>query len=259
MWKAKENPTMAVTYSDRPLQRVDVLSSFRWSAIAAGVLAALATQILLSTIGGAIGVSATAVTENADAARGLGVGAGIWFVLSPLVSMFVGGMVASWLSRPVDRGVALLHGALVWCVSLVIGAFFIGALATTAVSGALGTASSAATRAVNDDDGKSLRAEVKETKAEAKARAKDPEVKAAADDAANVGTGVAWASVLAMVLSLGSALLGASVAHRAIYAPALETHRADVRRREEVSPIVYPSGPEIRTQSRLDDDRRDLH
>lgn len=250
---------MAVTYSDRSLQRVDVLSSFRWSAIAAGVLAALATQILLSTIGGAIGVSATAVTENEDAARGLGIGAGIWFVLSPLISMFVGGMVASWMSRPVDRGVALVHGALVWCVSLVIGAFFIGTLATTAVSGALGTASTAAVRtATGDGDGKSLRAEAKETKAEAKARANDPEVKKAADDAANIGTGVAWASVFAMVLSLGAALLGATAAHRAIYAPAVRNRRFDVRHEDEVSPIVS-SGREIRTESRLDGDRPDLH
>lgn len=261
---------MAVSYSDRSLQRVDTLSSFRWSAIFAGLFAALACQVLLSAVGAAIGISASAVTESPDAARGLGVGAGIWMILSPLISMFVGGTVAAWLARPRDRSVALLHGGLVWCLSLVIGTFFLGSLASGALGGlattAGNTASGIATGATDKDNRDDLRAEVKEKRADAekdvKATVNDPGVRDAANTAANVGTGVAWAGVFAMLLSLGSAILGAGAAHKRIYdSPRRPIDRDDTPVRD--AHIVSPSDAEIRstTPSRpLDTEyRTDLH
>lgn len=257
---------MAVSYPDRSMQRVDVLSSFRWSAIFAGLVAALASQLFLASIGAALGISASAVTESEGAARGLGIGAGIWMVLSPLVSMFIGGMVAAWLARPAERSVALLHGALVWCLSLVIGAFLIGSIASSAFSGILGTAGSAASglaAGVTDPSSREdLQAQIQEKRAQAGARMDDPDVRGAVDTAANVGTGVAWASVFAMALSFGAALLGANLAHKKIYEPIGRDLRPDRTRevttkpREEVKPIVTPTGKEIHPG---DEYRPDLH
>lgn len=216
---------MAVNYPDRSMPRMDVLSSFRWSAIFAGLFAALATQILLSSIGAALGVTAGALAETEGAARGFGIGAGIWMIVSPLIAMFVGGFTAAWLSRPLERGVALMHGALVWCLSLVVGAFLVGTIATNAFSGVVG--------AIGDQPGIS-------------------------EQAATVGTGVAWASVLAMLLSLGSAVLGASTAYKKTTAPTLGPGRGI--RREEERHIVTPTGTEVRTESRPGEEYRpDLH
>lgn len=219
---------MAVSYTERDhLIRGDVLHSFRWSAIFGGLLAALATQIVLSAIGAAIGVTATAVAENEGAARGLGIGAGVWMILTPLISMFAGGLVAAWLSRPLDRKVAAMHGGMVWALSLVVGAFFLGTVASGMVNRVIGASANTAgqvvaegtntTREQRDD----LRAEARDKKNEAKAKVDQNKEKIAdtADKAANVGTGVAWASVLAMLLSLGAAVLGALSAHRSIFGP----------------------------------------
>jgi hypothetical protein len=258
---------MAVSYPDRSMQRMDVLSSFRWSAIFAGLVAALATQLFLSSIGAALGISATAVTENEGAAKGLGIGAGVWMVISPLISMFVGGAVAAWLARPLDRGLALMHGALVWCLSLVVGAFLIGSIASSAFAGILGSAGNAASgiaRNVTDPNARQqFQAELQEKRAQAGSQINDPEVRETADKAANVGTGVAWASVLAMLLSFGSALLGASFAHKKTYEPIGRDLRGDrspvvttTTPRDEIRPIVTPTGKDIRPG---DEYRPDLH
>ncbi len=190
-------------------------------------MAALASQIVLTTIGGAIGITATAVAENAGAARGLGIGAGVWMILTPLISMFIGGGVAAWLARPLDRGVAAAHGGMVWAISLVVGAFFLGTVATGMVNRVVGaTASTAGQVAAQGADTtreqrNELRAEAKDKKAEAKAKIDEnkEKIEDTADKAANVGTGVAWASVLAMLLSFGAAILGALSAHRSIFGP----------------------------------------
>lgn len=219
---------MAVSYNERDyLVRGDVLHSFRWSAIFGGLLAALATQIVLSAIGVAVGVTATAVAENQNAARGLGIGAGIWMILTPLISMFVGGMVAAWLSRPLDRKVAAMHGGMVWALSLVIGAFFLGTVASGVVNRVIGATANTASQVVAEgtnttrEQRNDLRAEAQDKKAEAKAKVDQNKEKIAetADKAANAGTGVAWASVLAMLLSLGAAIFGALSAHRSIFGP----------------------------------------
>ena len=226
---------MAVSYPDRSMQRMDVLSSFRWSAIFAGLFAALGSQILLSSIGAAIGVSAAAVAETEGVARGLGIGAGIWMVLTPLVSMFIGGMVAVWLARPLEKGVALLHGALVWCLSLVIGAFLIGSIATSAFTGVASTAGEAAggVAAVDPAERERLQSEVGQMQQQGGR---------IADTAANVGTGVAWASVLAMALSLGAALIGANVAYKKVFEP---TRPGRGTERREESHIVTPADKDI--------------
>lgn len=258
---------MAVTYTDRDtMVRGDVLRSFRWQAVVAGVIAALATQVLLSTIGGALGLSATAIAENEDAARGLGIGAGVWFVISPLISMFVGGAVAGYLARPLDRTVAKLHGAMVWAISLIIGAFIVGSIASQAVGGIVGTGLDTAGKTVanatvtDKNQRDELSRDVKEKKVEAKARIdrNREEIAETADKAANAGTTAAWASVFAMVLSLLSAMGGAMMMHGQIYGPTkMKTRRETTT--THVDTGVTVSHPTTRTLERDETYRPDLH
>lgn len=92
-----------------------------WSSIFAGLAIALVTQIVLSAIGGAIGLTlgpGQAVTTAL----------GIWAAVSGLIALFLGGWIAARTAAFGSIGTGILHGILVWSL------FFI----TAAVLGAAG-------------------------------------------------------------------------------------------------------------------------
>lgn len=96
-----------------------------WGGIWGGVIAALGILLLLTALGVAIGVS-TLDAASADA-RTLGLGAGIWAAAALLVSLFLGGMVATRIGATFDRATGFWEGFLVWTVSmLVMGALAAG-------------------------------------------------------------------------------------------------------------------------------------
>lgn len=108
-----------------------------WSSIFAGVTAAIAVQLLLNLLG--IGVGAATINpQQGQPGQGLAVGAAIWFVISCIISLFVGGWIAGRLARVPDRKDGVLHGFVTWALaSLVL--FY---LLSTALGGLLGGAAS---------------------------------------------------------------------------------------------------------------------
>ena len=85
-----------------------------WGAIFAGAVVALVLQLLLTLLGIAVGSQAVEPTQEAAPLSGLGLGAGIWWVVSGIISLFAGGWVAGRLAsfpRPLVGG---LHGLVVW-------------------------------------------------------------------------------------------------------------------------------------------------
>jgi hypothetical protein len=108
-----------------------------WSSIFAGVTAAIAVQLLLNLLG--IGVGAATINpQQGQPGQGLAFGAAIWFVLSSIISLFVGGWVAARLSGSPDKKDGALHGFVTWAVaSLVV--FY---LLSTAIGGLIGGATS---------------------------------------------------------------------------------------------------------------------
>ncbi len=108
-----------------------------WSSIFAGVTAAIAVQLLLNLLG--IGVGAATINPHqGQPGQGLAVGAAIWFVVSNIVSLFVGGWVAGRLAGIPNKEDGALHGFVTWALaSLVL--FY---LLSTAVGGVLGGAAS---------------------------------------------------------------------------------------------------------------------
>jgi hypothetical protein len=96
-----------------------------WGGIWAGVLAALGTLLLLSTLGLAVGIAAgnagaptvDNTTGNVNAGA-VGTAAVIWSTISLLISMFVGGLASTRTARIWDRGTGMFHGALVWVLTL---------------------------------------------------------------------------------------------------------------------------------------------
>lgn len=102
-----------------------------WGAIFAGFVVATMTQIVLSLLGVAVGFT---TWDVGDPARDLGMGLGIWMVVSTLASLFVGGLTTGRLAGVLTRGDGAIHGVVMWGIAtlvnlwlLVSGAgFFLG-------------------------------------------------------------------------------------------------------------------------------------
>jgi hypothetical protein len=111
-----------------------------WGGVWSGFLIGLGALLLLSMLGLAVGISAVDVGSE-QGGRGLGVGAAVWAGLSLLISLFVGGMVATRTSVIADRGTAALQGALVWVLAT-LGLIYLAAsgisLGASALFGVLG-------------------------------------------------------------------------------------------------------------------------
>lgn len=118
--------------SDAPLHAVETatkhklraaLSDWNWGAIAAGVVVALASQILLLWLGNAFALS---VGDEQPAG-----GFAIWVIVVQLGSLFLGAAFAGYLARTSSIFSGAAVGAFTWALALVLGS----ALATQPLAG----------------------------------------------------------------------------------------------------------------------------
>lgn len=118
----------------------------RWGPIVSGLVVALATQLILSALGAAIG---TGFLSDSGAPRSnagdVGTGVGIWSIVSLLVSLFVGGWITTRACGPMNRSTALLNGTILWATTLALSSW----LLASGVSGAFGVAASNAGEVFN--------------------------------------------------------------------------------------------------------------
>ena len=83
--------------------------------------------LLLTVLGLAIGVSAAEVGPGEDGnAKGLGIGAAVWSGLTLLVSLFVGGMVATRTGMVYDCAPGMIEGGLVWVLAVILLIYMAG-------------------------------------------------------------------------------------------------------------------------------------
>lgn len=223
-----------------------------WGGILAGLLVATAVQIILSLLGIAIGLGAIQFGPGAEFGE-FGIGAGIWAIASALISLFVGGLTAGHLAGKLTKFDGMLHGTLVWGLSLVLTLWMIGAGVGTVLGGIFGVAGQTISAAVSGAtdvgaavvtmrDGMPMMGQAPETRDELAAaiaertqlnqqqaegaaeaiidarrefRLGAEEVRREAPRAATQAAGAistaAWWALLAAVLSLGAAALGAAV------------------------------------------------
>ena len=70
-----------------------------WAAVFAGVILALGLQLLLSLLGAGIGMSTVdPIQRETPSATTLGLSAGIWWAISSLIALYIGGWVAGHLA-----------------------------------------------------------------------------------------------------------------------------------------------------------------
>ena len=127
------------TYTDRPLAGGLALTKrISWSAVFAGVLVAIVTQMLLTLLGIGVGLGTIDPVEETNPAAGLGIGTAIWYIVSSLLSLFVGGWVAGRLASTPRLFDGVIHGVLTWCLVTLFTVY----LLTTTIGRIIGGASS---------------------------------------------------------------------------------------------------------------------
>jgi hypothetical protein len=125
-----------------------------WAAIVGGVILAVVLQLLLSLLGAGIGLGT--VNTNAGStpmASTLGIGAGLWWILSSCVAIGVGGFVAAWFAGVEVRIDGILHGLVTWGIATILTFWLLTSAVGSIMGGgfsALGSAASATGSSVSD-------------------------------------------------------------------------------------------------------------
>ncbi|MBI4783606.1 MAG: hypothetical protein HY785_20160 [Oscillatoriophycideae cyanobacterium NC_groundwater_1537_Pr4_S-0.65um_50_18] len=204
-----------MAYTDEPLGRVvdrvvvppaDYHDRVRWGPIFAGLVVALSTQLVLSGIGAAIGLTSIAGSgaPRSDAAD-VGSAVGIWAIISLLISLFLGGWITARACGPMSRSTALLNGAILWATTLAISAW----LLSSGVSGAFGVVAQNATGIVEQAQQSGVAVPGVDTPVPS------PSVTAQQTrDIAGNGAKIGWSFALGSLLGLLASLIGASTGAR---------------------------------------------
>ena len=132
---ASENETVAGS----PLSaRGDVLPypppRVSWGAIFAGAVAALGVWVMLYALGLALGLSSLD-PRDPSTLKSSGAFTGIWGIITPLVALFVGGMVAGRAAGIVTKLGGAIHGLVVWGLTTLAGGLLLVNLLAALVGG----------------------------------------------------------------------------------------------------------------------------
>jgi hypothetical protein len=190
--------------------RQPLLERMSWGALLAGFFFGCGIWMLLLSLGAGIGFSAFD-PRDLGSWQGLGIGFGIWGVLSAMVAAFLGGWLAARTSRSGTVLAGMLHGAALWGFMVVAGIW----IATTAAAGAVAKAANVAGGAVQGSGlaaGQAARSPSLRRQAEAEAGAAQQRVEASAPEPAETakkaGATGAWAFFVSGLLTLAAAILG---------------------------------------------------
>jgi len=200
-----------MTYVNRPVDNVvtepavvkqvmEYHDLVRWGPIFSGLVIAIGTQLVLSALGAAIGLSNIANSEAPRSIAGsVGTGVGIWSIISLLISLGIGGWVTARACGPMNRSTALLNGAILWATTLTIGSW----LLANGVAGTFGVVAANAGAAINQaqQGGVNLPNQPPSVSAQ--------DTQNIAGNAAKAGWSFLFGSLLGLVASMAGASAGA--------------------------------------------------
>lgn len=115
-----------------------------WGAVIAGAVIALAVLMVLNLIGLAMGLYAVDPASRDLGAGGAATLTGIWWAVSALLALFIGGWVSSKLAGNPDPLVSGIHGAAVWAAATLLAIFAVSSAMSAAFTGAAGMVGRAA-------------------------------------------------------------------------------------------------------------------
>lgn len=126
------------------LPEVYTVGHVSWGSIFAGVVISLVVQFTLIMLGFAIGFGTLAAVEG-NALAGVGIGAAVWWILSSIIALFVGGWVSSRLAGLQRVFDGLLHGLVTWGLVTLITIYFLTTGIGAVIGGAFGVVRGALT------------------------------------------------------------------------------------------------------------------
>jgi len=177
---------------------VDYHDQVRWGPILAGIAIALGTQLGLSALAMAIGLSAGATGADAGS---VGFGVVIWSIISLLISLFLGGWVMAQSCGPMTKKTAVLNAAILWGATLALSSW----LLASGISGAVGAAAANAGEIANQVQ--------QQGGVNIPNQAPNVDPNQVRDLAGNTAK-AAWSFLLGSLLGLAAAMIGAAVGAR---------------------------------------------
>jgi hypothetical protein len=120
-----------------------------WGALFAGSVAALGIWILLLAFGVALGLS-TIDPDDAGTLRASSIFTGVWGLASPLLALFIGGLVAGRSAGVLGRGGGAIHGMVVWSLTALGGVWVVANLFGGVLGSAVAVGKNVATQAIVD-------------------------------------------------------------------------------------------------------------
>ena len=119
-----------------------------WGALFGGVILVIATELLLSLLGAGIGLNTVNVNAGTTpSASGFGIGAGLWWVISSCIALFLGGYASAWMAGISNRFDGILHGLITWGIATLLTVYLLSSAVGSIIGGgfsALGSVTSAA-------------------------------------------------------------------------------------------------------------------
>ena len=131
----------ATHYGDMPMREPahpmgwSALRRISWGAVFAGTLIALVAQLLFSLLGLGIGLGTIDPVEESNPLAGLGTGSIIWWSITMLISLFLGGWVAGRLAGIPKAFDSILHGALAFCLFTLLSFYLLTTTVGKIISG----------------------------------------------------------------------------------------------------------------------------
>lgn len=201
-----------------------LISRVAWGALFAGVIVGFITHVLLTMLGLAIGFNVFDPAQSQ--VQTLGLGSGIWLVLTSMIATFTGAWVATSLANISFRLDGVLHGILTWGLMLILGLFLLsgglrmvfgglGQLTSAVISSGQVTMPEGGIAAVREHVEEGLTPEAIQRTEEAQAQIREME----AQEVSSAAAGVAWMAFITAMLSLIAGAIGGMVglrSHRAL-------------------------------------------
>lgn len=169
-------------------------AQFRWSAVFAGATVAITLWVLLQMIGMGIGLASVDVGD-AGSLRTVGIGTTVWTAVTPLIALFIGGLVTGRLAATYSQRSGAMHGFVVGAFASLIGLFVMLSVVSTVANAELQGRTSSIIEQGQIEVAPSLR---------------DEQRQKAADAAGKILLGVG----VTLLLSIGAAIAGGGIAAR---------------------------------------------
>jgi membrane protein implicated in regulation of membrane protease activity len=106
-----------------------------WRAILAGLVSVLSLLLILNLFGLAAGFGSIEPTEEARPLEGLGTGIFVWWGLSNVLALALGGYVAARVGVSLNTKAGVLQGVLTWAIYAVVSAWLLTSAVGKIVSG----------------------------------------------------------------------------------------------------------------------------